>query len=236
MLRLLIVDDELPARSRLRRLLGEQPGCEVVGEAGTGLEAKQRIAALSPDAVLLDISMPGMDGLDLAAALKEADKAPVVIFCTAYEEHALEAFEYDAVDYLVKPVTAERLGQALDRARRFLGRDSAEAFLASTLGGSTELIDLNDVACLVAEDKYTTAYLAGQKKTLMLNHSLTELETAHPERFLRVHRNALVTRERIRGLERGDGGMHVRIEGCDLQPVVSRRQLPVLRRLIREMQ
>lgn len=236
MLRLLIVDDELPARTRLRRLLGEQPGCAVVGEAGSGLEARERVPELTPDVLLLDISMPGLDGLELAAELKRLDAPPAVIFCTAYEEHALEAFDFDAVDYLVKPVNAERLGQALDRARRFLGMERAEAFLAATLGGSTELIDLNDVACLVAEDKYTVAHLAGQKKNLMINHSLTEIEASHPGRFLRVHRNTLVTRTRVRGLERGEDGMQVIVEGCTLRPVVSRRQLPVVRRLLKEMQ
>jgi two-component system response regulator AlgR len=236
MLKQLIVDDELPGRARLRRMLRDQAGCEVVGEAGSGLEARGLIADLAPDVLLLDISMPGMDGLDLAAELKAQPQRPAVIFCTAYEEHALEAFEYEAVDYLVKPVSAERLEQALDRARRFLGMESAEAFLAATLGGSTELIDLNDVACLVSEDKYTTVYLADANKNMMISQSLTELERAHPDRFLRVHRNALVSRDRIRGLERVDGGMHVRLEGCDLQPVVSRRQLPMIRRVLKGMQ
>lgn len=236
MLKLLIVDDEMPARSRLRRMLSQQAGCEVVGEAGSGLEARGRIRELTPDVLLLDISMPGLDGLQLAGELKNLERPPALIFCTAYEQHALEAFDHAAVDYLVKPVSPERLGQALDRARRYLGMDSAEAFLASTLGGATELIDLNDVACLVAEDKYTTAYLAAKKKNMMINHSLTELEKAHPDRFLRIHRNALVARDRVRGLERGDGGMHVIIDGCALRPVVSRRQLATVRRLIREMQ
>ena len=236
MLKLLIVDDELPARSRLRRLLADQAGCDVIGEAGSGLEALALVRDRSPDVLLLDISMPGLDGLELAAKLRELDSAPAVIFCTAYEEHALEAFDRAAVDYLVKPVTRERLGQALDRARRYLGMDSVEAFLASTLGGATELIDLNDVACLVAEDKYTTAYLATKNKNMMINHSLTELEKAHPDRFLRVHRNALVARDRVRGLEPEDGVMHVIVEGCELRPAVSRRQLPAVRRLIREMQ
>jgi two-component system response regulator AlgR len=236
MLRLLIVDDELPARTRLRRMLGEQPGCTVIGEAGSGLEARERMSEFAPDVMLLDISMPGLDGLELARWLKSQERAPAVVFCTAFEEHALDAFEYEAVDYLVKPVSAERLSQALDRARRFLGMERAEAFLAATLGGSTELIDLNDVACLVAEDKYTTVYLVEQKKNLMINHSLTEIETGHPDRFLRVHRNALVARTRIRGLERGEGGMHVIVEGCAFKPAVSRRQLPAVRRLIKEMQ
>lgn len=236
MLKLLIVDDEMPARSRLRRLLGEQPGCEVVGEAASAREARREIDAHAPDVLLLDISMPGLDGMQFAAELRRQETPPALIFCTAYEQHALAAFDHAAVDYLVKPVSPERLAQALDRARRYLGMDAAEAFLASTLGGATELIDLNDVACLVAEDKYTTAYLADTKKNMMINHSLTELEKAHPDRFLRVHRNALVTRERIRGLEPGDGGMHVIVEGCSLRPVVSRRQLPTVRRIIRDMQ
>lgn len=234
MLKILIVDDELPARSRMRRLLGEQAGSEVCGEAGSGNEALVLVERLQPDVLLLDISMPGLDGLGLARKLKNRDDAPLVIFCTAFEDHALTAFEFDAIDYLVKPVSAERLGGALERARRFLGMDRPEAFLASTLGGSTELIDIGDITCLLAEDKYTTVYLCG--RTLMINHSLTEIEQAHPDWFIRVHRSALVARNRVRGLERGDGGMHVLVEDCSLRPVVSRRQLPAVRRLIKELQ
>lgn len=234
MLKILIVDDELPARSRMRRLLAEQAGNDVCGEAGSGTEALGLVDKLQPDVLLLDISMPGLDGLGLARKLKDRDEAPAVIFCTAFEEHALSAFEFDAIDYLVKPVNAERLGAALDRARRFLGMDRPEAFLASTLGGSTELIDMGDITCLVAEDKYTTVYLP--ERTLMINHSLTEIEQAHPDRFIRVHRSALVARDRVRGLERGDGVMHVLVEDCALRPMVSRRQLPAVRRLIKELQ
>jgi two-component system response regulator AlgR len=234
MLKLLIVDDEMPARSRLRRLLAEQAGCAVSGEAGSGEEALHLVDRLQPDVLLLDISMPGLDGLGLARKLKAREVAPAIIFCTAFEEHALSAFEFDAVDYLVKPVNRERLGAALDRARRFLGMERPEAFLAATLGGSTELLDLGDVSCLVAEDKYTTVYLPG--RTMMINHSLTEIEQAHPGRFIRVHRSALVARDRVRGLEREAGGMFVLVEDCPLRPVVSRRQLPAVRRLLKELQ
>lgn len=234
MLTLLIVDDELPARSRLRRLLGAEVGCEVLAEASNGSEALSLLERLQPDVLMLDISMPGLDGLAVARQLAAREHAPAVIFCTAHEVHALEAFESNAVDYLVKPISPDRLAAALDRVRRFLGRERQAAFLAATLGGSTELIDLADVACLVAEDKYTTAYLGA--RSIMINHSLTELEKAHPDRLLRVHRSVLVARERVRGLERGETGMQIMLEGCELRPVVSRRQLPAVRRLLKEKQ
>jgi len=123
MLNILIIDDEKPARDRLRRLLSDVPRLEIAGEASSGTQALERIRELSPDVLLLDISMPGMDGMSLARVLQEGGASPAVIFCTAYQDQALKAFEVEAVDYLVKPVRAERLEQALEKARRYLGSD-----------------------------------------------------------------------------------------------------------------
>ena len=109
MLNILIIDDEQPARDRLRRLVGAIPDCRVAGEAGNGSEALEKIRELSPDVLLLDISMPGMDGMALAKVLQQGGASPAVIFCTAYQDQALRAFEVEAVDYVVKPVRAERL-------------------------------------------------------------------------------------------------------------------------------
>ena len=120
MLRILIIDDEIPARNRLRRMLADVPAVHVIGEAATGQEALRLIPLKVPDVLLLDISMPGMDGMMLAQTLQQQDSAPAIIFCTAWSDQAVEAFECDAVDYLVKPVRAERLELALDKARRFL--------------------------------------------------------------------------------------------------------------------
>jgi len=237
MLKILIIDDELPARSRLRRLLGELPDCRVVGEAGSGDEALEQIDLLGPDALLLDISMPGLDGMSLARLLKLQKPSPAVIFCTAWPDRALDAFDCDAVDYLLKPVRLERLREALEKAQRLAsveGGGSGE-FLYSTVGGKTELIDVAEVACLLAEDKYTTVVHQGGSS--VVNNTLVELEEKHPDRFMRVHRSALVASARIRGLDKVEGGANrVILEGCDERPLVSRRQLPLVRRVIKERQ
>ena len=159
MLRILIIDDEAPARNRLRRMLAEIPAVHVVGEAATGQEALGLIPIKQPDALLLDISMPGIDGMTLAQMLKDQEVAPAIIFCTAWTDQAVEAFECEAVDYLVKPVRAERLETAIDKARQFVARDETGAsgpLLRSTLGGKVSLLPLSEVIYLSAEDKYTT--------------------------------------------------------------------------------
>jgi len=234
MLKLLIVDDERPARSRLRRLLERIPDCAVVGEAASSDEALPQIDACRPHVILLDISMPGLDGMGLARLLREQQPSPAVIFCTAWPDQALDAFDCDAVDYLLKPVRAERLRAALDKVRRLAGGEAAgrEDFLYSTVGGRTELIGVSQVTCLLAEDKYTTV-MHDRGKTV-INNPLIELEQEYGDRFLRVHRNALVARDRIRGLERVENASRVILDGCTYRPWVSRRQLPVVRRLIRE--
>ncbi len=237
MLKLLIIDDEAPARARLRRLLDGMPECAVIGEACNGEEALEQIGALRPDAILLDISMPGLDGMALARRLQDQDPSPVVIFCTAWPDRALDAFECDAVDYLLKPVGKDRLSVALDKARRMVADDGGgapgETFLCSTIGGRTELIALDQVVCLLAEDKYTTVVHDGGNT--VINDSLVDLEREHSERFVRVHRNALVARDRIRGLERRDKVMRVILEGCENRPRVSRRRLAMVRQAIRDL-
>ena len=121
MLNILIIDDEAPARNRLRRMVEAISGYEVAGEAFSASDALEQINTLKPDILLLDISMPGMDGMSLARVLQDGEVSPGVIFCTAYQDQALEAFEREAVDYLVKPVRSERLEQALEKAKRYLG-------------------------------------------------------------------------------------------------------------------
>jgi two-component system response regulator AlgR len=237
MLRILIIDDELPARNRLRRMLAEVPAVHVAGEAASGQEALSLIPLKEPDVLLLDISMPGLDGMTLAQKLREQASPPAVIFCTAWSDKAVEAFECDAVDYLVKPVRLERLVAALDKARRFVARGTgmvSGAFLRSTLGGKVKLLPLDDVICLHSEDKYTTAVHEGGK--LVINHPLLELEKDHADILVRIHRGTLVARNRIRGLEKAADGRHyLLLEGSDEQPQVSRRCLPAVRKLIRKL-
>ncbi len=237
MLRILIIDDEAPARNRLRRMLGNMPAVLFAGEAATGQEALSLIPATEPDVLLLDISMPGMDGMKLAQILQSQDSAPAVIFCTAWQDQAVEAFECDAVDYLVKPVRAERLEIALDKARRFIAsRDAGPngPFLRSTLGSKVNLLPLAEVICLLAEDKYTT--VVHQNGTLVVDQTLLELENEHADVLVRIHRSTLVAKKFIRGLEKGPEGRHfLQLEGCEDRPQVSRRNLPAIRKLIREL-
>lgn len=237
MLKVLIVDDERPARARLARMVERLEGYEVAGEADSAAAALDMLAADPVDALLLDISMPGLDGMTLARRLAEQEDPPAVVFCTAWPDQALDAFEADAVDYLVKPVRAERLQSALDkvaRMRRTIGEQDAEAFLRATVGGRTILVPVTEVFCLLAEDKYTTVFYSGGET--VINNSLAELEQRFGDRFLRIHRNALVSVNRIRGLETPTSGPAVvLLEGSDVQPEVSRRHLPSVRRVIRDL-
>jgi two-component system response regulator AlgR len=237
MLKILIIDDEAPARNRLRRMLEGLPAIQVVGEAMTGQEALRLIPLNRPDVLLLDISMPGMDGMTLAHTLQQQESAPAVIFCTAWSDQAVEAFECDAVDYLVKPVRVERLKLALDKARRFNARSANGEdgpLLRSTLGGKVSLLPWADVIGLYAEDKYTT--VLHRKGKLVVNQSLLELEAEFADILIRIHRGTLVAKKCIRGLEKTPDGHHFLIlDGCDDRPQVSRRNLPAIRKLIREL-
>jgi len=218
-------------------MLAEIPAVHVTGEAATAQQALQLIPVKKPDVLLLDISMPGMDGMTLAQMLQSQDTAPAVIFCTAWADQAVEAFECEAVDYLVKPVRAERLQAAIDKARRAVASDDSGAngpFLRSTLGGKVTLLPLADVIFLTAEDKYTT--VTHKNGSLVISQSLSELEKEHADILMRVHRGALVARKYIRGLEKTPGGRHyLQLEGSATRVQVSRRKLPAIRRLIREI-
>ena len=237
MLKILIIDDEAPARNRLRRMLAELPDVYVTGEAATGQEALQLIPLKQPDVLLLDISMPGLTGMELAKMLQKQGSAPAIIFCTAWSDQAVDAFECDAVDYLVKPVRAERLVLALDKARRFLTKSDSSAtgsFLRSTLGSKVRLLPMTEVIYLSSEDKYTTAVYQGGK--MVINESLSDLENEYADILVRVHRGVLVMKNRIRGLEKNLGGRHLlKLDGCEDRPQVSRRNLPAVRKLIREL-
>jgi two-component system response regulator AlgR len=237
MFNILIIDDDQPARDRLRRLVEAMPQYAVVGEAASGIEALERIRELSPDVLLLDISMPGMDGMSLARVLQEGGASPAVVFCTAYQDQALRAFEVEAVDYVVKPVRAERLEKALEKARRFIGRDDdqePEQFLRSTVGGKVVLTPIQRVICLIAEDKYTT--VIHERGNTVIDESLTELEERFPSLFFRVHRNALISRKHLRGLERSHDGTTVALlSGTERKPEVSRRNISALRKLLSEL-
>jgi two-component system response regulator AlgR len=243
-LRILIVDDEAPARSRMRDLLadcGAQIPIEIVGEAGGGRAALAMLEQCAADLALLDIRMPEMDGIEVAQHLLRLDKPPAVIFTTAYDAYAIRAFEVHAVDYLLKPIRASRLREALMRLRQPLPpraealrelQAAPRAFLSAQERGRIHLIPIGDVLYLKAELKYVTARTA--MREYLLEESLTRLEQEFGERFVRVHRNCLVAREAVRGFERvagdnGEGQWLVLLNACDEKIAVSRRQQHVVR-------
>ena len=241
----LVVDDEPLARERLAALIGEIAGVEVAGEATNGVEALEAAARLKPDVVLLDIRMPVMDGLEVARHLDAIESPPAVIFCTAYQDHALEAFEANAVDYLVKPIRAERLGAALAKAQRLNGavvrrvESSAEpgrrrSHLCARVRGSLVLVAVGDIDYLLAEDKYVVVHHA--RGEVLIEEPLTQLEDEFGDRFVRIHRNCLVALAKLAGLERTpDGRVFARIAGVAAPLEVSRRNLPALRKLVRSL-
>ncbi|KPJ80678.1 MAG: chemotaxis protein CheY [Gammaproteobacteria bacterium SG8_30] len=238
-MRVLVVDDEPPARERLKQLLAELPDTELAGEAGSGEEALAVAAEARPDVVLLDIRMPGMGGLEAARHLASLTDPPAVVFTTAYEQHALEAFDAQASGYLLKPIRRERLASALERLRRPTRAQrtvttepgKARTHVTARVRDQLKLIPVRDVLCFVAEQKYTTVrHVAGED---LIEDSLRSLEREFPDEFIRVHRNALVAIEKIESLDREpDGRYAVRLRhgGGTLQ--VSRRlAAEVLRRL-----
>lgn len=243
-LRTMIVDDESLARSRLRTLLAEcrAPAAEVVAEAAHGAAALERLATERLDLVLLDIHMPGLDGLELARSLGRRPAAPAVVFVTAHAAHAVTAFELEAVDYLTKPVRAERLQQALQKAERHLQArraappPEANEVLIIQDRGRAERVPMDEVLYLKSEYKYLTVRTASRSH--IYDGSLAEFEERYPARFVRVHRNALVARSAIRALEKSDDGQDaegwaLRLEGIPEAVAVSRRQLAAVRDALR---
>ena len=239
-LHILIVDDETLARQRLRTLLADctAPAIGSVTEAAHATEAMERLQHGTVDVVLLDIHMPGMDGISFAQALAALPRPPAVVFVTAHAEHAVAAFELDAVDYLTKPVRLERLQQALQKTERtaHMGRalqaDLAQGTLLIHDRGRTERIPLGEVLYFKAELKYVTVRTAA--RSYILDDSLSELETRYAPRFMRIHRNALVARRAVRALEKhydaDEGeGWAVRLDGLSELLMVSRRHLAAVR-------
>lgn len=255
--RLFIVDDEKPARTRLMALLSdiaEECPHQLVGEAGHAQGALDGIKATQPDIVLLDVQMPGKTGLELAAQLaSSSEEAPSIIFITAYDEYALKAFEVQAVDYLVKPVRAERLARAIQRATALRQAAQSSNSDASQNGsqnmrqhfsvqerGRMLLVPLADVIYLKAELKYVT--LRTRNEEYLIEESLTSIEEELSQFFVRVHRNALVARNAICGVEKGsvqvDGekgqeAWQVILRDVQDRLPISRRQWPLIKSLVR---
>lgn len=240
-LRVLIADDEAPARSRLRDLLGdiaaEQPN-EIVGVAANGVEALRLLEVQNADVVLADVRMPAMDGMEFARRAARLAHPPQVIFTTAYDDYAVEAFELAATDYLVKPVRAERLAASLARVRGQVGNGDASPrqHFGVNERGRIMLLPVADVLVLRAELKYVTAITAARE--YVLDESLVHIEQEFPQRFLRVHRNCLVARDAVAGVERageeaGETHWDIVVRGIDERLPVSRRQWSAVKQALR---
>lgn len=230
-MKVLITDDEPLARQRLRRLLEDLGGVDVVGEAANGREALELSDRLAPDLVLLDIRMPGMDGMETAAHLATGDPSPAVVFTTAYGDHAVAAFEANAIDYLLKPVRRQRLAQALGKAvalRRpridALRRDEGgRTHLCARSAGSVIVVPIGDVIYLHAEHKYVRVRHPGG--SMLIDESLRDLEREFGDRFLRVHRSTLVAAAWLSGIRKGGDGHRAVLRGIDEQVEVARRHV-----------
>jgi two-component system response regulator AlgR len=236
---LLIVDDEAPARERLERLVAEIPGWEVSGTCASGLEALDLVGKQNPAVVLLDIRMPGINGIEVARHLARLDAPPAVVFTTAYDEFALQAFDSCAVGYVLKPVRRERLAAALGQAARLsdgtlrsLGetqRDfAAREQIAVKVRDELRLVAVANVRYFRADQKYTTVrHVDGDE---LIEESLKHLEDEFSRAFVRIHRSVLVALAHVEAIERtADGGYRVKIRNSEERLTVSRRQISELK-------
>ncbi|HET8710531.1 MAG TPA: LytTR family DNA-binding domain-containing protein [Spongiibacteraceae bacterium] len=239
-MKVLIVDDEPLARARLRRQLIELPTIEVIGEAENGEQAITACNSLRPQVVLMDIRMPGLDGLSAALQLAQRPASPAVIFCTAYDDYAIEAFDANAVGYLLKPVSQEKLAAALQKAERLstsqlnalkpvVEQPETRTHITAKSRRGMELIPLSEVRYFLADHKYVTVY--HRFGEVLIDDTLKDLEQEFGNKVLRVHRNALVVVEHVFGLERVAMGQY-RVKLADIEngPIVSRRHLSDVRR------
>ena len=233
---IVIVDDEHLARERIKRLIDAIDGYHVIAEASNAGSAMQVIHTKRPDIVLLDISMPGASGLELVKFIEDFEQVPAVIFCTAHEKFAVEAFTSCAVGYLLKPVRVEQLEQALKKAVGHIHADDGQptlppTYLVTKSHRGIERLPSHDIFYFQADQKYVIAYhINGQT---LLEDSLKALEEQLQGQFIRIHRSTLVAVNRIQGLVRqSDGNTCIKIEGCEKLPVVSRRHLKAIKKLL----
>lgn len=241
-MRILIVDDENLARERIHRLIDDMAEHDVVGEAGGGVEALQKIDALNPDVVILDIRMPGMDGMEVARHLVTQEDAPAIIFSTAYDEYAIEAFKVNAVDYLLKPVRGERLKEALDNALKLNkaqwvalnqkeGKPKARTHISSRSRQGIVLVPVDDIYYFRAEHKYVT--VRHKDGEVLIEDTLKDLEVEFEKSFLRIHRNSLVAVNHLRALSKNtDGHPCIKFKDIEDSLDVSRRHIPRVRQIM----
>lgn len=245
LLKVILADDEAPARNRLRELLADMPQISLLAEAKNGQEAVQHAESYLPDLVLLDIRMPGMDGIEAAQHLQKMPTPPAVIFTTAYDNHAMQAFEMNAVDYLLKPIRFERMQTALQKARALLPKQlealaslqPRRSHLSIIERGRILLIPIPEIIYLRAELKYITVRTANRE--YLLEESLTHLEQEFGPTFLRLHRNCLVAQAYIMGFEKRSDSDHqdekqwvALLKGVPETIPVSRRQQHLVREVL----
>lgn len=250
-MKILIVDDEKPARDRLRQLVDDFGNHEVVGEAANGEEAIAIAARLGPEVVLLDIRMPGVDGIETAHHLNAMQNPPAVVFTTAYDEYAIDAFDARAIGYVLKPVRRERLERALQHASRLTGStlnelatasgmDSRRNHVCALVHGELHLIPISDISFFNADQKYVCVHHANGED--LIDDSLKSLEEEFADRFVRIHRGALVAIDKIEKLEKTSDGKTRVVLRCgphrdDNEPndelVISRRHLALVRRRVK---
>jgi two-component system response regulator AlgR len=245
-MKVFIADDEAPARERLKELLGDiaaEVPTQLVGEARHGLETIERVPPSGAQVLLLDIQMPGMGGLEVARHLAGFGAGPAIVFVTAHDRHAVEAFDLNALDYLLKPVRAQRLAAALKKAgaggppqaERLAKAGGAREYLSVSERHRIVLVPVRDIVFLRAEQKYVT--LRTRERAHLIEEPLIILEREFAARFVRIHRNCLVARAAIRGFERAAPSEEephwlVVLDGLDERLPVSRRQWPLLRELV----
>ena len=236
-MRVLIVDDEPLANERLVRMVGDIEGFYSIGEAANGREAIEKSHELNPDVVLMDVRMPDMDGLEAARHLSTLSEPPAVIFTTAYNDHALEAFDARAIGYLLKPIRIEKLTMALQNATRRNraqqhAHDSQRTHICTSIGNQVSLIPVDEVLIFHAEQKYVT--LIHTKGESLIEEPLRLLEEEFGSRFVRIHRNALVYVKHIDGMIKTNSGKQlVVLMGTDIQLEISRRHLTQVRKMIK---
>jgi len=243
-MKILIVDDEALARERLHALVTELYSETITIEAINGLDALEKISEHSPEIILLDIRMPGMDGLELANHLLQLESPPAIVFTTAYQDHTLSAFDANAVDYLLKPIRKERLKIAIERAaivsqsklavlNSNSGEASARTHLSAMVQGNIRLIAVENIYFLKAEQKYVTAVWPGGE--ILIDEPLITLEAEFSDHFIRVHRNALVAKDHITALSKTSEGQHViKLADMPIELTVSRRHLSGVKKIIKQ--
>ena len=245
-MKVLIVDDEQPARDRLSQILADEPDYEVVGEAGNGHEALELANRLAPDIVLLDIRMPGMEGIEAAHHLNAMEPPPAVVFTTAYDEYAIDAFEARAIGYVLKPVRRSRLVGALQQASRLAASTLREAgatletrrrHVCARAHGELRLIPIETISCFRADQKYVSVDHDNGED--LIDDSLKSLEAEFGDRFVRIHRSALIAVDRIERIDRNTEGKSrvVLRDGSqvdDKELIISRRHVAEVKRRLKE--